>query len=183
MLMAVNREGVMAIIDDMDQKHLEAHKRLRKEYEDIEAKMAEGFKTLSDGQMLNRARIAEQEQAIKALASTPIDATKLVMTPKIVASIVFVVVGLSGGMWASTSGLRSDVRDILTRMASEQRVADANAKLLEVNNTTISRALEANSKEMKESLGAVTRRQELQQYEIQQLKETIMKLAARGETR
>lgn len=89
-------------------------------------------------------------------------------TPEIVAVIVSGFLAVSGGMWASTYGLRSDVRDILTRMDGQAKIAELNAKLQEQGLLTL-----------RESIEAMKRRQELQQYEIQGLKEVVLTLRGR----
>jgi hypothetical protein len=79
------------------------------------------------------------------------------------------------------------VRDILSRLETEQRVTDANAKVLELNNTTLAKTLDANSKaldatarETKESISSVIKRQDLQQLQIAELKESILRLTLQG---
>jgi hypothetical protein len=74
------------------------------------------------------------------------------------------IVTTLGGMWTITSGLRSDVRDILTHMTMQRQIDEGQAKIQEER---------ANA--MRESIDAMKRRQELQQYEIQGLKELMLK--------
>lgn len=74
------------------------------------------------------------------------------------------IVTTLGGMWTITSGLRSDVRDILTHMTMQRQIDESQAKIQEER---------ANA--MRESIDAMKRRQELQQYEIQGLKELMLK--------
>lgn len=87
---------------------------------------------------------------------------------------VFVIVGAfltcAGGMWASTYGLRSDVRDILTRMELQTQVDEARAKVQEERIAA-----------MRESIEAMKRRQELQQYELQGMKEVLLTTKPRGQ--
>lgn len=68
-----------------------------------------------------------------------------------VAAIVAAFLAIAGTMWA----LRSDVRDILTRMELQAKLQEERAS------------------SMRESLEAMKRRQELQQYELQALKQAI----------
>lgn len=96
------------------------------------------------------------------------DVSRLTFTPQIVAAIVISFLAVAGGMWTSTYGLRSDVRDILTRMESQVQVSELSMKLQEERAKTLS-----------ESIEAMRRRQELQQYEIQGLKEVILTLKGR----
>jgi hypothetical protein len=96
------------------------------------------------------------------------DVSRLRFTPQMVVMIVSMTLGVAGGMWASTTGLRSDMRDILTRMDGQTKVAEINAKLQEER-----------SQALRESIEAMKRRQELQQYEIQGLKEIVLTLKGR----
>lgn len=169
--MATPNPGIFKLIDDTDLKHTDAHKRIREDISKLEERVEDAFRLLSDRQIAVGAQVQD-------LVRTPVDMTKLVATPKIIVGIVATILTVFGGVWAVTSDLRSDVRDILTRMESEQRVTDANAKLLEVNNATINRALDANAREMKDSIAAVTKRQELLQLQYAQLSEQMTRLTA-----
>lgn len=169
--MAVNRDGILELIDQTDLKHADAHKRLRDDFAKFEERVDDALKLFSDRQQSIMSRLSD-------LVNTPVDITKVVATPKIIIGIVVTIVSVFGGVWAVTSDLRSDVRDILTRMQSEQRVTDANAKLLELNNATINRALESNARELKDSIAAVNKRQELLQLQYAQLNDQMTRLMA-----
>lgn len=170
----INLAGLLELIDEHNQKHDAAHKRLRDDLRELEEKVADGLRPLVEQQHAHGSRL-------DALANTPIDVSKVMFAPKVVVAIITVVLSISVGMWASNSGLRSDVRDILTRMASEQRVSDANAKLLEVNNSTIKTALENNTRELKDSLATISKRQDLLTLQYNELASQITRLTARGE--
>jgi len=92
------------------------------------------------------------------------DASKLTFSLQ----LVILIVGMSSGFWLATYSLRSDVRDILTRMSMQAEIDKTNAQLQEERASTL-----------RESVEAMKRRQELQQYEIQGLKEMILKQGAR----
>jgi hypothetical protein len=170
----INIAGLLELLDQHNRKHDEAHRRLREDLRELELKIVEGLKQLIEKQQQNSGRI-------DTLVNTPVDAAKLMLTPRIVFTIVVVVLSISVSFWASNSGLRSDVRDILTRMASEQRVSDANAKLLEVNNVTIKTALDNNTREMKDSLAIISKRQDLLTLQYNELNSQLTRLTARGE--
>lgn len=157
--------GLATLVDENDHKHSEAHQRLRTDFRELQERLDNALGLLRDDIVTTRNKMTE-------MAATPIDATKLVLTPKIVASIVFVVVGIAGGFWASTSGLRSDMEKILITMESEKRVTDANAKLLELNNSTV-----------KESMLAISKRQEYQQLQIAQINEQLVRLTSTSQPR
>lgn len=91
-----------------------------------------------------------------------LDAARLSFPAHLVITIVATVVAVAGSVWVAQAGLKSDVRDIMTRMEAQ-------------------RDLEAErSAAVREALDALKRRQELQQYELQGMKETIMKLQNGG---
>ena len=170
----VNLAGLLELLDAHDKKHDEAHRRLRHDFRELEERHIDGLKALAEKQSATAA-------SVKEISLTPIDAAKLVFTPKIVLSVIGIVVTIYGGIWAQNSGLRSDVRDILTQMAAEKRVADVNAKLLEVNNATIKNALENNSRELKDAIASVTKRQDLLTLQYNQLSEQLTRLTAQRE--
>lgn len=96
------------------------------------------------------------------------DVSRLTFSPSIVVAIVVTAIAIAGAGWASNSGLRSDVRDILTRMESQAEVSKLNMELQKQRDETT-----------RESLDAMKRRQELQAYEIQGLKEVVLTLKGR----
>lgn len=171
--MAVNHDGFLELLDQTDQKHAEAHQRLRTDLRELESRTDDALRLLRDA-MATKSQVAD-------MANEPIDVTKLVLTPKIVASIIFVVVGIAGGMWASTSGLRSDLRDMATQLKSDQRVADERALRVSDNYDVIKEALSNNSREMKESIAEIKRRQDMLTLQYNELNDKITRLpAARG---
>lgn len=93
-----------------------------------------------------------------------VDASRLRLPVRDVGVIVSILLGVAGSFWAATYGLRSDVRDIVTQMAAQREMATARAKLEEERAAVL-----------RDSIEAMKRRQELQQYEIQGMKEIILK--------
>ena len=152
--MTPSHEGLRQMVEQNDEKHLEGHVRLRKDLRELEQQVDAGFQSLRESHAALRMKIATME-------TTPVDAGKLMVTPRIVVTIVALSLSIAGGVWASTSGLRSDVRDILTRMETQRSVSDVR------------------DASMRESIEAMKRRQELQQYEIQGLKEMLLTGKAR----
>ena len=152
-------EGCLQLIEQIDEKHSDGHSRLRAELANLADKVESNFTYHSE----REGQVRQKVTTLAAKLDTPIDATRLVLTPKIVAVIVTFAVTIAGGVWASTSGLRSDVRDILTRMDAQQQAARANADVQKVTADALKTAVED-----------MRRRQELQQYEIQNLKEAIL---------
>ena len=97
--------------------------------------------------------------------STPIDVEQIRFSPKIVASAVAMVITIVGGMYASTYGLRSDVRDILTTMAQQKQLDDLHQQIAKQRDETLSK-----------SIDTIDKRQQLQAIEIQQLKEMVLQM-------
>jgi hypothetical protein len=91
-------------------------------------------------------------------------AERLSFDLRMVAAITVASVGIAGTQWWSSSSQRSDLRDIKTRLEMRERIDAAEAKLQE------DRAVQ-----LRESIQAMRNRQELQQIEIQSLKEMILR--------
>lgn len=156
----VDNASLLQMITQNDQKHDEGHRRLRQALRDLEERVESNFAYLKDGFLANKSRLDTMDK----LSTLPVDAAKLVLTPRVVVAIVAAAITLAGGIWASTAGLRSDVRDILTRMDAQKATYESSMKLQEVQSAAL-----------KTSVDDMKRRQELQQYEIQQLKEAILR--------
>ncbi len=92
------------------------------------------------------------------------DASRLTFSLQFVVLIVGAFLSTFGGIWAATWSLRSDVRDVLTRQTMQVEIDKTNAKLQEERAETL-----------KEAISALTRQQQMQQYEIQNLKEMVLR--------
>lgn len=160
-IMATERrqDGLYQAIAQNDAKHDAAHKRLREDFRELQEQHENMLTALG----VLRDRATENANKIGKLAETPPNVENVIMTPRVMISIVVFTVGIVGGIWSSTYGLRSDVRDILTRMEAQKSAYDSTAKLQEVQ-----------SNSLRTSVDDMKRRQELQQYEIQALKEVIL---------
>lgn len=93
------------------------------------------------------------------------DVTRLSFPLQIVVFIVTSSVTATVSIWASQSSLRSDVRDIRTRMETAVKLDEANAKLRDEQMDTLKR-------DITELKGLY----KLQDYEIRQLKEIVLKI-------
>lgn len=151
--------GVWPEIARLDEKHDAAHKRLREDIRELQAQHENFLASLTN----IRDKQMENVNKIENLQKTPPNVENLIMTPRVMIAITVFTVTIVGGVWSSTSGLRSDVRDILTRMEAQKSAYDSTAKLQEVQSNALRTAVD----DMK-------RRQELQQYEIQGLKEVLL---------
>ena len=95
------------------------------------------------------------------------DALSLRFPLQYVTSLVAAAVVMSGAIWAANWGLRSDVRDILTRMDYQQKLEVEKGRLQDERLNAL-----------RDSLSEMKRRMELQQYEVQRLNETIQTMKA-----
>lgn len=91
------------------------------------------------------------------------DVSRLSFPIQMVIAIVASALTVGGGIWATNAGLRSDVRDILTRMESEQRI-----RAIET------RAQEDRANSMNDSINEMKRRMELIQLQYNQLREDML---------
>lgn len=97
----------------------------------------------------------QTEGRLAALIATPPDLAKTKLSAGTVVTIVFAVVGIIAGQLAATYGIRSDVRDNNTRM-------------------------EERSNALKSAVEAIARKQELQQIQIQELREAVLGQSRKG---
>jgi hypothetical protein len=112
--------------------------------------------------------LAATQLASNALINAPIDVDKMRFSARVVVALVAGGISIAVGIYASTYGLRSDVRDILTTMESQKQLEDVNQKLTDER-----------SESLRKSIDAIDRRQQLQQIEIQELKEMFLKQGAK----
>lgn len=100
--------------------------------------------------------------------SDGINATRLTFPLQVVIIIVSSALSATLAVYASQSSLRSDVRNIITQM-------DATAKLQAATAAAEAKLQEERSASLSRDITSIKAKQELQQYEIQALKEAILK--------
>ena len=159
--------GWREVLHQIDENHTQAHERLRLDFRGLQATVESNYRYFDNMHKLHFASIS----ALGAKVDTPVDATKLMVSTRVVVGIVTAVLVIVGSAWASTWGLRSDVRDILTRMEAQQRATDARDKLLDVQ----AQATKDQAQSLKIAMDDMRRRQELQQYEIGELSKAILR--------
>jgi len=139
-------------IRSVDEKHEAGHKRLRVDWRDHDDRLDRIEKSLQ-----------AIEFQLKMMATTPQDFSKLTASSGVVVTIVLAVVGIVGGQVATTWGMRSDIRDISTRIEAAAK-HDADSQRLQ----------EERFRVMGVQIDSVVKKQELNQLEIQNLRETIL---------
>ncbi len=93
---------------------------------------------------------------------------RLVVT--IVASVIAITMAVVGAFWVATSAIRSDVRDILTRMEMSARTDVEKSKSQELRDSILRDQIGA----LRDQMSASERRQELLRLEFQQLREQVL---------
>ena len=130
----------------------QGHQRLRGDVRDHEERLTKA-ETL----------LGEHTFKLTALATASPDLSRMTLSPGLVIGIVTAIVSIVGGQVASTWGLRSDIRDINTHM-NVQADADKNQKTLQDERAVA----------LRNAVDEVKKKQDLQQLEIQSLRETIL---------
>lgn len=145
-------------VDDSDKIHEAGHKRLREDLEKLVMRVSTIESQLPN--LERRATILEQ----------PVDVSKLRIQTRDVIGIVVVCLTIASSVWASTSGLRtdnqalrSDVRDIITRMQAQSNSSAAETKLQDERMANMQRAI-----------NDVKAQQTMQDLQIRSLRELVV---------
>jgi len=144
--------AVFQLVRSHHEQAEQGHKRLRDDYRDHEERLTK-LEVLT----------ADHAFKITALATASPDLSRMTLSPGIVIGIVTAIVSIVGGQVASTWGLRSDIRDINTHM-NAQADMDKNEKALQSERAVA----------LRNAVDEVKKKQDLQQLEIQSLRETIL---------
>jgi hypothetical protein len=105
------------------------------------------------------------------------DASKLSFPLQLVILIVSVALSAYASSAAGKWEVKSDIRDIVTRIQLGQEIAKAQAQAQDERFNALKTSIETQSSTMKGSIDAITRRQEMQQIQIGELKAAIEKLS------
>lgn len=144
------------VLEDIDEKHIEAHKRLRADLADIHARVESNFQHFSKELQLQQGTIG----SLSAKANAPIDALSLVMSTKAIVSLIGGVVIIALSYW-----------NLAAKLDQQQKDAAAAAKLQEVQMKALGDAVTSAS-----TTAADAKRQyELLRYEFQGLKDALQK--------
>lgn len=141
-------------IEQVEQDREESSRRLHIELDDLKRRV-EALTLLQTA----------TEVKLTRMDSAPLDAEKIRFTPRIVVAIVAACVSIVLGMYAVNYGIRSDVRDILTRQEQRDRLEEVNRKLADQQTEAITKAVDVIDKAVK-----------LQALEIQSLKEMVLRV-------
>lgn len=100
---------------------------------------------------------------LQALKSAPPDLSRSTLSAGFVFTIVLAVAGIIGGFYGATWGMRSDIRDINTHLAN-QATHEQDAQ----------RLLDERFRAMGTQIDGISKKQELQQIQNQELREMII---------
>lgn len=120
----------LQFVRDVDDKHDASHERLRDDHRGLENRV-----------IVLEASHAEMVQQFSQVERRTGDVSQLKLSPAMVATIVAASISIAGGVWATNYSLRSDVRDILTRMEAQADSAKADTKLQDERAANITRAI------------------------------------------
>ncbi len=143
---------ILQMVSQNDEKHEQGHQRLRTDWRELDERV-EHLETVS----------AQHENRLVAITSTPQDISKLSMSPGLVASIVLAVVGIVGTNLATTWGMRSDISSINLRLESRSELDKSTQKIQDERASALQKVVDE-----------IKRKQDLQQLEVQSLRETIL---------
>lgn len=129
--MSPSPDMLLKLVEQNDEKHEDGHKRLRVDYRELDARITK----------LEASQAANETHFTK-IDTTPTDVSQLHFTPQIVLLIVTTCLTVAGGMWASTYGLRSDVRDILTRMNNQATLDQMQIRLQDERSSALKADIE-----------------------------------------
>jgi len=141
-------------IEQLEESREDSSRRLHLEIDDLKRRV-EALSTLQTA----------SEVRLTKIDSTPVDADKIKFSGRIIAAVVAIVLGPMAANYATTYGLRSDVRDILTRQEQRDRIEELNRKLSDQQSETLSKQVDVVDKAVK-----------LQALEIQTLKEMVLRV-------
>jgi len=142
------RQGVvLEMIQTIDDKHEEAHGRLRQDYRSMERRIV----------ALETAKVAT-ELHLTRIDATPPDITKMQFSTRTVIAIVGACVGLAAGQWALNAKLESNLTEkIENKMEKSSKVQDERYN------------------SQKASTDELRKRFELLQFEFGSLKDTVLR--------
>jgi hypothetical protein len=140
-------------LEQIEEDREDSSRRLHIEIDDLKRRI-EAMTLLQNASEVRMTRID----------STPLDAEKIRFAPRVVVAIVAACVSIVLGMYAVNYGIRSDVRDILTRQEQRDRLEEVNRKLTDQQTEAITKAVDV-----------IDKRQQLQAIQIGELKEMVLK--------
>lgn len=158
--------AIVELVDANDQKHDEAHGRLRTDLRACEARLESNYTYFRERLDAMSGRVERVDTLMQANAQAPVNIDKLFLSPRVLltlaCSLVFGVGSVSGVFWATTSGMKTDIAELKAALAVKQAKDDSRADVQD-----------ARDKALSNDVGDMKRQLQLEQYEIQNLKELL----------
>lgn len=107
------------------------------------------------------------------------DASQLSFPLQLVVLIVSIAISVSGSIWVSQSGLRSDVRDINTRFEMQVKAQAEQAELKAKLEEERTKRAEEQATAMQKSIDSLLRENRMTQETVQNMREAVAKLEQR----
>lgn len=150
---------LLQMVRQNDEKHEEGHKRLRGDWRSHDDELEK------HGERLDKIEASQHklDTRLTDIAATPPDLAKTTLSTGMVVALILAVVGIVGGQIALTRGLSSDIRDINTQLNLRAKADETLQKLQEERSAALKNAVET-----------IGRKQELQQIQLQELRETVL---------
>jgi len=145
-------KSVLHLVRDIDAKHVEGHNRLRVETDAREKRISDIERTL-----------AQHEEAWKNAAKRTTDIQSLRFTPAMVGAIVALCGSILGGTYASTAGMRDEITQIRTMIASQDELRKSETKLQDER-----------AQAMADAIKEIKARGEMTDLKVNNLRETVL---------
>jgi hypothetical protein len=115
--------GWRELLDEIDRKHADAHKRLRADYQSLETLLTDYHQKCQTNTDALRGRIGEVAQ----LAATPVAGDKLVWPNKVIVSVIACSIAVGGAAISaavSYAGIVNEVHALRTEFGTTNRLQD-----------------------------------------------------------
>ena len=160
----LNSAALHLQIQQNDDKHEDAHSRLRKDF----IALADRVQGSEDMLQAHALRL----QSIEQSSQNPTDISRLRFDWRTVVAIVGACVALWASSYQATYGIRTEVTETKAIALAVAKAQEANQKSQEMNQ----RLQDERYASLKDGMSAMQRLVQLQQYEVQRLNETIARL-------
>lgn len=156
--------GFSEVMDEYDRKHSAAHERHRARLDEQGGKIESNYEFFRDRSEADRRRMDRLEADLQNLGRAPVNVDKILFTPKIVLSTFGIVATVVAIFLTAISGVKSDVRDIGTRMEAKQAADKSRQDLEDLQMQTL-----------RQNVDELKRQVQLIQYDNQTLKDLVRK--------
>lgn len=137
--------GWAEVINNLDEKHDDAHTRLRTDHRALAITVESNYRHFEDQLTIMRADI----RTMSALMNAPIDATKLVLSTKSIIALLIASLGIAASLWNISNKIDSNQRANELQMKSLSESIATQQRQYELLRYEVQTIKEAVSKEKK----------------------------------